>query len=148
MEEDLIRAYYSTVSYLDALIGKLLKSLDDFGLRDNTTIIFWSDHGYHLGEQGFWCKSSNYELDVRVPLIISHPSLPVKRIDQIVELANDYLKKDIGFVAISSNDVVNYPDDDPKKMKLFAKERKFKFPYLYDESQEIAKAYDLSLIHI
>lgn len=77
-----------------------------------------------------------------VMFICNHCPYVVHVIDQIVELANDYLKKDIGFVAISSNDVVNYPDDDPEKMKLFAKERKFKFPYLYDESQEIAKAYD------
>ena len=77
-----------------------------------------------------------------VMFICNHCPYVVHVIDQIVELANDYLKKDIGFVAISSNDVVNYPDDDPKKMKLCEKERKFKFPYLYDESQEIAKAYD------
>ena len=77
-----------------------------------------------------------------VMFICNHCPYVVHVIDQIVELANDYLKKDIGFVAISSNDVVNYPDDDPEKMKLFAKERKFKFPYLYDESQEIAKVYD------
>ena len=53
MEEDLIRAYYSTVSYLDTLIGKLIGTLDDLGMRDNTTIIFWSDHGFFLGEHGF-----------------------------------------------------------------------------------------------
>ncbi len=77
-----------------------------------------------------------------VMFICNHCPYVIHVIDQIVELANDYLKKDIGFVAISSNDVVNYPDDDPIKMKVFAKERKFSFPYLYDESQEIAKAYD------
>jgi len=77
-----------------------------------------------------------------VMFICNHCPYVIHVIDQIVELANDYLKKDIGFVAISSNDVVNYPDDDPIKMKVFAKERKLSFPYLYDESQEIAKAYD------
>ena len=73
MEEDLIRAYYSTVSYLDALIGKLLKSLDDFGLRDNTTIVFWSDHGFFLGEHGFWCKHHTFQEAIHVPLLISSP---------------------------------------------------------------------------
>ena len=77
-----------------------------------------------------------------VMFICNHCPYVIHVIDQIVELANDYLKKDIGFVAINSNDVVNYPDDDPIKMKVFAKERKLSFPYLYDESQEIAKAYD------
>jgi len=77
-----------------------------------------------------------------VIFICNHCPYVIHVIDQIVKLANDYLDKEIGFVAISSNDVVNYPDDDPKKMKLFAKEKKIPFPYLYDESQDIAKLYD------
>ena len=47
-EKELIKSYYASVSYLDALVGKLIKSLDDLGLRDNTTILFWSDHGFLL----------------------------------------------------------------------------------------------------
>jgi peroxiredoxin len=77
-----------------------------------------------------------------VIFICNHCPYVIHVIDQIVKLAKDYLDKEIGFVAISSNDVVNYPDDDPKKMKLFAKEKDFPFPYLYDESQDIAKLYD------
>ncbi len=60
----------------------------------------------------------------------------------LVQLAKDYEAKGIGFVAISSNDVVNYPDDSPEKMKENAAEQGFTFPYLYDESQEVATAYD------
>ncbi|MFD0864135.1 thioredoxin family protein [Sungkyunkwania multivorans] len=60
----------------------------------------------------------------------------------IVQLAKDYQEKGIGFVAISSNDVKNYPDDRPELMKENAKQEGFTFPYLYDETQEIAKAYD------
>tara|TARA_E500000178_G_scaffold221248_1_gene218328 strand:- start:309 stop:869 length:561 start_codon:yes stop_codon:yes gene_type:complete len=60
----------------------------------------------------------------------------------ITLLANDYLKQGIGFVAISSNDVENYPDDSPELMKQVALDQGFSFPYLYDESQEVAKAYD------
>ena len=89
-EKELWHGYYASTTYTDFQIGKVINALDSLNMRDNTLIIFWSDHGYHLGEQGFWCKSSNYELDVRVPLIISHPSLPVKRIDQIVELVDIY----------------------------------------------------------
>ena len=89
-EKQLWHGYYASTTYTDYQIGKVISALDSLNMRDNTLIVFWSDHGYHLGEQGFWCKSSNYELDVRVPLIISHPSIPVKRIDQIVELVDIY----------------------------------------------------------
>jgi thiol-disulfide isomerase/thioredoxin len=61
---------------------------------------------------------------------------------ELVKVANDYNNKGIGFVAISSNDVVNYPDDSPALMKEVAKHLNYPFPYLYDESQEVAKAYD------
>jgi peroxiredoxin len=60
---------------------------------------------------------------------------------QLAALAIDYLPKGIGFVAISSNDVNNYPDDHPDLMKVLAEEEGFPFPYLYDETQDIARAY-------
>jgi len=60
---------------------------------------------------------------------------------QLVQLANDYIPKGISFIAISSNDVENYPDDAPDKMSIVAKEENYPFPYLYDETQDIAKAY-------
>lgn len=59
----------------------------------------------------------------------------------LVRLANDYIKKGISFAAISSNDAVNYPEDAPDKMKIAAMELKYPFPYLYDESQQVAKDY-------
>lgn len=61
---------------------------------------------------------------------------------ELVGLANDYKNKGIGFVAISSNDVINHPNDSPELMKQVAKQLKYPFPYLYDESQDTAKAYD------
>ena len=67
----------------------------------------------------------------------------VKHINaELVRLANDYKSKGIGFVAISSNDVINHPEDAPGLMTQVAKDLKYPFPYLYDESQEIAKAFD------
>lgn len=60
---------------------------------------------------------------------------------ELVSLANDYLSKGIAFIAISSNDIVNYPQDGPELMKVNAREENYPFPYLYDETQEIAKAY-------
>lgn len=62
--------------------------------------------------------------------------------DQLVKLANDYLPKGVKFIAISSNDVESHPDDSPEKMKENALALKFPFPYLFDETQEVAKAYD------
>lgn len=62
--------------------------------------------------------------------------------DQLVKLANDYIPKKISFVAINSNDVEQYPEDSPEKMKELAEKRNFPFPYLYDETQEVAKAYN------
>jgi hypothetical protein len=60
----------------------------------------------------------------------------------LVALANDYIAQEIGFVAISSNDIKNYPQDAPDLMKEMATTMKYPFPYLYDATQEIAKAYN------
>jgi thiol-disulfide isomerase/thioredoxin len=60
----------------------------------------------------------------------------------ISRLSKKYHDNDIKFIAISSNDIINYPDDSPEKMKINALENDFNFPYLYDETQEVAKAYD------
>ena len=60
----------------------------------------------------------------------------------LVELANDYINKGISFIAINSNDIKNYPDDSPENMKLDAERLKYPFPYLFDETQDVARAYD------
>ena len=61
---------------------------------------------------------------------------------EIVRVVRDYQAKGVGFVGISSNDVVNYPQDGPDKMKEHARAAGYNFPYLYDETQEVARAYD------
>src|SRR6187399_720552 len=61
---------------------------------------------------------------------------------EIVRLANDYISKGVAFIAISSNDVKTHPDDSPELMKVQAEKEKYPFPYLYDESQNVARAYD------
>lgn len=62
--------------------------------------------------------------------------------EELVKIANDYMTRGISFIAISSNDAANYPQDGPANMKMQAHKEKYPFPYLYDETQVVAKAYD------
>lgn len=77
-----------------------------------------------------------------VMFICNHCPFVIHVIDKLAELYEDYSKKGIEFIAINSNDVEKYPADSPNLMIDFANEKGFEFPYLYDESQAIAKAYD------
>ncbi|MUH36042.1 DUF229 domain-containing protein [Zobellia amurskyensis] len=87
-------AYLACVSYVDAQIGKMLSALDDAGIKDNTIVILWSDHGWHLGDMGIWGKATNYEIATRVPLIIWTPDMAKetrgKSTDALVELVDMY----------------------------------------------------------
>lgn len=74
--------------------------------------------------------------------ICNHCPFVIHVNQELVRVANDYLVKGVGFAAISSNDVVNYPDDAPELMKKVATQQNYPFPYLYDETQEVARAYD------
>ena len=68
--------YYACVSYADAQVGKLLDALQSLGLAENTIVVFWGDHGYALGEGDRWCKSTNFEMDTRTPLMFRYPGMP------------------------------------------------------------------------
>jgi peroxiredoxin len=77
-----------------------------------------------------------------VLFICNHCPYVIHIIDAIVDLANDYKTKGIELIAINSNDINTYPEDAPEKMIEFSKDHAFTFPYLFDESQAVAKAYD------
>ena len=76
-----------------------------------------------------------------IMFICNHCPFVIHVLDEIVSITKKY-DNEISFIAISSNDIVNYPEDSPELMKKLAEEKKFNFPYLYDETQEVAKKYD------
>lgn len=90
----LIRGYRACVSFMDAQVGRVLAELDRLGLRENTVVVFWGDHGYHLGENGLFTKMTNFELGTHVPLIVSAPASLQKtrgqRSTALVELVDLY----------------------------------------------------------
>ncbi len=77
-----------------------------------------------------------------VMFICNHCPYVIHTNPEMVKIAHEYKSQGVSFIAISSNDVDNYPDDSPDKMRIVAKVLKFSFPYLYDKRQEVAKAYD------
>ena len=91
LAKKLIHGYYASVSYVDAQVGKLIKGLDDLGMRENTTIILVGDHGWSLMEHGLWVKHSNFEVALQVPLIISDSDIQKnKKTNSIAELVDLY----------------------------------------------------------
>jgi len=71
----LVHGYYACVSYTDAQIGRVLAELGRLGLRDNTIVLLWGDHGWNLGEHGLWCKHCNFETSLHSPLIVTAPGI-------------------------------------------------------------------------
>jgi arylsulfatase A-like enzyme len=96
LPDDLARklkhGYYAAVSYMDAQVGKVLDELERLGLRENTIVILWGDHGWKLGEHDAWCKHSNVENDTWVPLLLSVPGMKNagKHTDALVEFVDIY----------------------------------------------------------
>jgi len=87
----LIRGYRACVSFIDVQIGRLLDELDRLGEADNTIIVLWGDHGWQLGEHGFWCKHTNFEVATRVPLLIVAPGVEGGRVSRrLVEYIDVY----------------------------------------------------------
>lgn len=87
----LIHGYYACVSFADAQVGRILRELDELGLADNTIVILWGDHGWHLGDHGMWCKQSNFETATHAPLIVRSPGIEGgKRVKALTEFIDIY----------------------------------------------------------
>jgi len=90
--QEATQAYYASITFLDAQVGRVLDALEPLGLADNTVVAFTSDHGYHLGEHGLWQKRSLFEESARVPLLLSAPGMTTrgKSTDSLAELVDLY----------------------------------------------------------
>ena len=75
LKRELIHGYYASASFVDAQIGKVLDELNRLQLADNTIVVLWGDHGFHLGDLGIWTKHTNYEQANRIPILISAPGV-------------------------------------------------------------------------
>lgn len=73
-----LQAYYASVSFVDANVGRLLDALERLGLTEKTIVVFWSDHGYALGEHGQWMKQTVFEAATRIPLLLAGPGITAK----------------------------------------------------------------------
>ncbi|WP_168433490.1 sulfatase-like hydrolase/transferase [Pontiella sulfatireligans] len=90
-EKELIHGYYASVSYMDAQLGRLMAGLEAEGLADNTIVVVWGDHGWHLGDHGQWTKHTNFERATRIPMIVKVPWMPgASQIDALTEAVDLY----------------------------------------------------------
>ncbi len=92
LAQEAIQAYYATITFMDAQIGRVLAALDETGLSKNTIVVFTSDHGYHMGEHGYYQKRTIFEDSARVPLIIRTPDMATagQRSISLVEMIDFY----------------------------------------------------------
>ncbi|MFW5757344.1 MAG: sulfatase [Bacteroidota bacterium] len=90
-EKKLVHGYYACVSYVDAQIIKLLDALKKYGLEENTVVVFWGDHGFHLGEHGLWAKHCNFNRVLSAPVIVKAPNIKKnKTTNTLVEFIDIY----------------------------------------------------------
>ncbi len=89
-QKELVHAYYAAVSYTDAQVGILLNTLEKLGTLNNTIIVLWGDHGWHLGDHDMWGKHTNYEQATKAPLIITAPGLKAGQTKSMTEFVDVY----------------------------------------------------------
>jgi len=140
---ELRHGYYACVSYTDTQIGKLLDSLNRLNLAHNTVIVLWGDHGWHLGEHALWCKTTNFELDTRVPMIVAAPGQKRAgaKTDALVEFVDIYptlvelcaLSMPKGLEGVSVAPLLNNPNR-PWKKAAFSQ---FPRPWFYKKQPAV-----------
>jgi len=91
VQRTLVHGYYAASSFVDAQVGRVVDELERLGLADDTVIVLWGDHGWHLGDHGMWCKHTNYEQATRAPLIVVSPGHRARqRVAALVEFVDIY----------------------------------------------------------
>lgn len=142
LQRKLIHGYYASISYVDAQIGKLVRTLRETGLDKNTIIVIWGDNGFKLGEYNAWCKQSNYEIDTRVPLIIVDPRQKIKgdRNYGLTELLDVYptLCELAGLPLpehLQGRSLANILNDEEAEGKEYAFSQFLRGRYVYDEGK-------------
>ena len=92
LAQEAIQAYYATITFMDAQVGRILDALEETGLADDTIVVFTSDHGYHMGEHGYYQKRTLFEHSARVPLIVRAPGVTPagERSTSLVEMIDFY----------------------------------------------------------
>lgn len=143
----LIHGYYACVSYVDAQIGKLLDRLQASGKAENTIIVFWGDHGFHLGDHGMWCKHTNYEQSTRSPMIIVDPRKGTagrnNRSESLVEFV-DFFPTLTGLAGLPMLDVLEGDDLTPiltKPETIIKEVAVSQFPRTYEGREIMGYAY-------
>lgn len=92
LQRTLIHGYHAATSYMDTQLGRVLGALDETGLAQNTILVLWGDHGWHLGDHGIWCKHTNYEQATRIPVLVTAPGVtrPGTRTSSLAETVDIY----------------------------------------------------------
>jgi iduronate 2-sulfatase len=139
---ELRHGYFANITYFDAQLGKVLDELERLKLSDKTAVVFWSDHGYHLGEKGLFAKTSNFELDARVPLIVSVPKMKIvgRTTEALAELLDLYptlsdvcqLPRPAGTEGVSLASILQDPDSQVRELALTQHPR----PAYYDREDD------------
>jgi arylsulfatase A-like enzyme len=136
-QRELLHGYFAAVSFIDSLIAELLQELKASGKADNTIIVVWGDHGFHLGDHGLWGKHTTMEQANRVPLLIHVPGKPAGTANTLVELLDLFptlaelagLEVPVGLQGDSLKEVMENPDHDMGGVAISQYKRKGAYGY-------------------
>lgn len=120
-QQEVLAAYYASVSFVDLQVGRLIQALNTYELQDNTIVVFTSDHGYHLGEHEFWQKLSLHEESTRIPFILNGPDIEPSVIDSKCEQIDIYptlaALADLSIPKHVQGDIIPFTKDDDNKLR-------------------------------